>query len=157
MASDCIPTHDQGPQPNQRRTRRWRQLRCAPCLTSIVRQEKMISSSPISRVSLVQTLIILIGVVMTAASLKWFSYPEQTLDWNPIAVAVRDFGFLLLLVPAAWAIVCAILERRSPDWWSPVIAWLSGIALIAGLGGLFYWTISTPYFYHKVPFQTMGQ
>ncbi len=104
-----------------------------------------------------QTLFILLGVLLTAANLRVHAFPDQPLNLNPTAVAVRDFGFFLLIIPVVWSIACVLLERNNSNRWSPFMTLASGLALIALLGGLFYWTVTTPVFYHKMPIQSWTQ
>jgi len=116
----------------------------------------MICSTPISRIALVQTLFILIGVLMTVAHLKLYSFTDGQLDWNPIAIAVRNYGFLLLIIPTIWALTCTLLERNNTNRWSPFMTAVSGFVLIACFCCLFYWTITTPHF-TRFSLQPMGQ
>jgi len=106
----------------------------------------MIPKSPISRMALLQSLVIVIGVFTTGIVLKLHMYPESSLDWNPASVAVRNYGYLLLLVPAAWAVACVVLERCRTNLWSPTRTLISGIVIITLLIGFLWWTTEKPYF-----------
>jgi|GEM_PF-6252576 len=117
----------------------------------------MIPISPIARLALLQSLVIVIGVLTTCMILKLnlSIYKESSVDWNPVAVAVRNFGFLLLIIPAAWAGTCVALEHRRTNFWNSTRTLISGIAIITILIGFFWWTTENPYFYRHEMMGTM--
>ena len=106
----------------------------------------MIPKSPITRMALLQTLVIVIGVFTTGIVLKFHMYPKLSLDWNPASVAVRNYGFFLLIIPAAWTGVCLALERCRTNLWSPTRTLISGIVVITLLIGFLWWTTEKSYF-----------
>ncbi|MES2923978.1 MAG: hypothetical protein V4819_20665 [Verrucomicrobiota bacterium] len=116
------------------------------------------NTSAMSRLALVQFLVTVIGVMTTCAMLKLHQYgpetaahPEPWMRWNPAAVVVRSYGFLLLIVPAAWTFVCMALERRAPERWSRSWTVISGAVLLAALIGFLAWTTFHPFFWQKIP------
>ena len=112
-------------------------------------------TSAISRLALLQCLIVVIGVLTTCGILKLNAYdPEAAIRWNPVAVAVRNVGYLLLMVPAIWTAACIVLERRASNHWNRTWSIASGVLVIALLAGLLWWTTATPFFIQKVPLQT---
>jgi hypothetical protein len=120
----------------------------------------MNSPVTISRLALVQFLVVVIGVLTTCAMLKLHQYdpetarnPEAWMRWNPVAVAVRSCGYLLLVAPALWMIGSVVLERRAPQYWSRGWTITAGILLIAFLFGFLAWTTIYRYFPVKVPFR----
>jgi hypothetical protein len=114
----------------------------------------MIYTSAISRIAMLQCLIVVIGVLTTCGTLKLNAYdPEAAIRWNPLAVAVRNFGYLLLMVPAFWTAACIVLERRASNHWNRTWSIASGALFISLLTGLLWWTTATPFFFQKVPLQ----
>lgn len=110
----------------------------------------------ISRLALLQCLIVVIGVLTTCGILKLNAYdPSVAVRWNPVAVAVRNFGYLLLIVPAIWTAVCLVLERRTSTRWNRTWTIASGLLFTCILNGLLWWTTATPLFFQKVPMQGM--
>ena len=60
----------------------------------------MIPEVPISvRIALFQVLVVIVGVFMTRVAFMMSGYPESNLDWNGLALLVRNYGFTLLLIP----------------------------------------------------------
>ncbi len=111
-------------------------------------------ASAISRLALLQCLIIVVGVLTTCGILKLHAYdPGSAVRWNPVAVAVRNLGFLLLAVPAIWAGACPVLERRVSNRWSRGWSIGSGVIAVVVLIGFLWWTTATPYFFQKIPLQ----
>ena len=53
-----------------------------------------------------------------------------------LAVFVRDYGFLLLLIPAGWVFATLWLERHRSDWLTKRWTILSGVAVLLFLAGL---------------------
>ena len=112
-------------------------------------------TSAISRLALLQYLVVVIGVLTTCGILKLNGYdPAAAIRWNPVAVAIRNLGYLLLLVPAIWAAACIVLERRACNRWNRNWSIASGVLVVSVLVGLLWWTTSTPFFFQKVPLQT---
>jgi hypothetical protein len=114
----------------------------------------MNQASSISRLALLQCFVVVAGVLMTGGILKLNGYdPGSAARWNPVAVAVRNLGFLPLVVPAIWTGGCVVLERRARNDWTRTWSIVSGVLVIAVLSGLLWWTAATPFFFHKVPLQ----
>ena len=113
-------------------------------------------TSAISRLALLQCLIVVIGVLTTCGILKLNAYdPEAAIRWNPVAVAVRNLGYLLLMVPATWTAACVVLERRASNHWNRTWSIASGVLVISVLVALLWWTTATPFFFQKVPLQAL--
>lgn len=55
-------------------------------------------------IALSQTLVIILGFVAVGVVLKASGYPENPmrLRWNPLALFLRHYGLLLLVVPVIW-------------------------------------------------------
>ncbi len=73
-----------------------------------------------------QSVVIVAGALLTAATPRMRGGP-----W--LAVLVRDWGFLLLLIPAAWVLITLWLERHRSDWFTKRWTILSGILVLAAL------------------------
>lgn len=117
----------------------------------------MNQTSAISRLALLQCLVVVIGVLTTCAMLKLYAYdPNTSIRWNPLAVSVRNFGYLLLMIPAIWTAACIVMERRESSHWNRTWSMVSGVLVTAVLAGLLWWTTATPYFFQKVPLQELG-
>jgi hypothetical protein len=119
------------------------------------------SISAVSHLSLVQFLVVVIGVLTTCAMLKLNGYgpdtaahPASGMRRNPVAVAVRSCGLLLLIAPKMWAFGSIALERRAPQFWSRGWMIASGAVLLAVLIGFLAYTTMFPYFQVKIPLQS---
>jgi hypothetical protein len=66
------------------------------------------------RLALLQVLAVIAGVFMTRAVFMMYGYPESELDWNALALLVRNHGFLLLLVPVVWTSARSIWRISGP-------------------------------------------
>ncbi len=107
-------------------------------------------TSPISRLALLQFLVVVVGVLTTCAMLKFNHYGKDNfydsnfiIRWNPVAVAIWNLGYLLLAVPAFWAVACVLLEKRAPELWSQTWSIISGFLVTFLLAGLLFWTTVT--------------
>lgn len=60
-------------------------------------------------IALSQTLVIVLGFIAVGVVLKFSGYPENArwVRWNPVAVFLRHYGLILLLVPMAWTYFAA--------------------------------------------------
>lgn len=89
---------------------------------------------PATRLVLMQVFVILGGIASTAVMLKVWGYPdpEPTIRWNPTAIFLRNWGLLLLAIPAIWS-VCAIRWEQNSDFWTTRWTVLSGYLLLAAL------------------------
>jgi hypothetical protein len=78
-----------------------------------------------------QSVVIVAGSLLTAAT------PGMRSAEGPwLAVLVRDWGFLLLLIPAAWVFATLWLERHRSDWFTKRWTILSGFLVLVSLVGL---------------------
>jgi hypothetical protein len=77
-----------------------------------------------------QSVAIVAGSLLTAATPRMRGSGSGG-PW--LAVFVRDWGFLLLLIPAAWVFVTLWLERHRSDWFTKRWTILSGVLLLAAL------------------------
>ena len=109
------------------------------------------------RIALFQVFAVIVGVFMTRAAFMMSGYPESNLDWNGLALLVRNYGFNLLLIPVAWTIAATYLENYSSGWWSRRWTLTTGIVILAALAILLLWSYSNPYHFHKMPLRTWTQ
>jgi len=78
--------------------------------------------------------VIVGGSMFTATIMKVRGYaPENAADWHWQLVFVRNWGFTLILIPAAWVIATLWLERHQAEWFSKRWTIVSGIVLLCGL------------------------
>ena len=75
-----------------------------------------------------QSLVIVAGAMLTAATPRMRAAGGDG-PWLP--VFVRDWGFLLLLIPAVWVFVTLWLERHRSDWFTKRWTILSGVLVLA--------------------------
>ena len=81
-----------------------------------------------------QSLVILTGSIFTATVLKSGHGARSAGPWLP--VFVRDWGFVLMLIPATWVFLTLWLERHRSDWFTKRWTVLSGVLLLAVLAWL---------------------
>ena len=81
----------------------------------------------------IQTVIVIGGTLTTAALLKAAGYPDARPLWPTLPVFIRDWGFVLLLVPAIWVICTVALERSLVDSSTKRTTIASGVAVILAL------------------------
>ena len=61
------------------------------------------SYSSTSIILLVQFFAVFAGTLITTAMLKGYGYPNaEHMHWNPVAVFIRNWGWLGLLIPVIW-------------------------------------------------------
>lgn len=71
---------------------------------------------------------------MVGMALKVQGYPD-TFTVLPLEIAfVRNWGFLLILIPLAWVIITIWLERHRAEWFSKRWTIASGIGVGVALG-----------------------
>jgi hypothetical protein len=96
----------------------------------------------ISIITLIQTGVIVFGVLMITAILKLKGYGQgEVPDWffRSDAVFMRNSGFKLLLIPACWALLATVLARFQVNHWLRPIIVIAGIAAI--LYGMWYFFV----------------
>jgi hypothetical protein len=97
------------------------------------------------RLALFQVLAVITGVFMTRAVFMVYGYPESNLDWNALALLVRNHGFYLLLAPVVWTSAAVYLENYGTGRWSRRWTVCTGIILLAALAFLFFWSFCNPH------------
>jgi len=105
--------------------------------------------SSLSRLALLQVLVVAVGVLVTCGMLKLYGYPDFARHWNPVSLGVRHSGYLLLFVPAVWTFACLGMERRITGVWTRRWSLASGFILLVVLAGGLWWTSFTPYYWSK--------
>jgi hypothetical protein len=94
----------------------------------------------------VQTLLVILGFFALGIVLKMSGYPDApAVRWNPLAVALRERGFWLLLAPAVWVVFETYAERIDRGLFSYRTVYLAGLALTVALFVLFLYAICFPY------------
>lgn len=105
------------------------------------------------RIALLQELAVIAGVLLTRAAFMVNGYPESDLNWSNLALVIRNYGFLLILVPLLWIAVATYLETYGPGNWSVRWTVASGLSVFCMLVGLLLWSSLNTYHWHKTPLQ----
>lgn len=85
---------------------------------------------------LLQVGVIMAGSLTTGAMMKVMGYQEGIrVDVLLLLLFVRDWGFLLILIPLAWTFLTITLEQRA-YWYSKRWTIGSGLLVLAGLAWL---------------------
>jgi len=63
-----------------------------------------------------QALVIVYGILSTAAILKASGYPDGVNEWRPFSVFVRQYGLVFMIVPALWVWTTIQLEIRAANF-----------------------------------------
>lgn len=83
---------------------------------------------------------------MTAALMKARGFPDSNQFWHPLALFVREWGFLFILIPGLWVAGTVWLESNPrfdfTSRWTMVtgvlvfvgLAWLMFVSVILGSG-----------------------
>jgi len=80
-------------------------------------------------IGLVQLLLIVLGYFALAIIFKMWGYPNVTwIRWNSLALFLRQWGLLLLLVPIVWTAYAVVCCRRERYPFDSRIAAISGVA-----------------------------
>ncbi|MFD0895130.1 hypothetical protein KBB96_00765 [Luteolibacter ambystomatis] len=115
----------------------------------------MTAALPTTRIVMVQILVICIGICSTTVALRIHNYPSAQEDWNVCSVAVRKAGWLLLAIPAAWALCTTRFEAKGHGPWTTRWTIATGVLTIAGLAWFLGWTALEPVIWHVQPLQTL--
>lgn len=96
-------------------------------------------------IALAQILIVLGGFVGTVLVFSASGYPHAPFRWNRLALMLREHGIWLLVVPLLWTLLSTRLQHRLVEE-TFYQAWhLFGMALAAGLLGLFLYASVFPF------------
>jgi hypothetical protein len=109
------------------------------------------------RIALFQVFTVIIGVFMTRAAFMASGYPDADLQWNRLALLLRNHGYFLLLVPLAWTLTATRLENLSSGPWSRRWTLVTGMLVLAALAGLLLWSFSNPYASHRLHLRPMSE
>lgn len=110
---------------------------------------------PITRIALLQCIVIVIGVFATRTGFMFAGYPDGGVEWRRLPLLVHHLGFLLVLLPLIWTAVCIQLERRGPAFWSNRWMIVSGLLIVILLIVLFIDCSTNPY-RGRVPIHILG-
>jgi hypothetical protein len=84
-------------------------------------------------------LAVISGVFIIRVAFLGCGYPDSNQDWNAIALVLRSYGSILLLVPVVWATAVTYLEQYGTGRWSKRWTVCTGILLLATLVIVFMW------------------
>lgn len=73
------------------------------------------------------------GWLATATMMRAAGYPDENLVWRPLSLFVRNWGFVLILLPGIWAAGSIWLENHRAELFSKRWTIVSGVALFAAL------------------------
>lgn len=76
-----------------------------------------------------QSGMIVAGSLLIAVILKARGYPDRFSELPPVLGFVRNWGFLLIVIPAVWAAVTIWLERHRPHLFSKSWTVATGVAV----------------------------
>jgi cell division protein FtsW (lipid II flippase) len=77
-----------------------------------------------------QVLVVVFGFFWNRIQLKALNYPNDPLrEWNPRALWLREYGWVLLIIPVVWTLWAALRRKDSTALPMPVM--ISGIVLLA--------------------------
>ena len=100
----------------------------------------------ITLLALFQVLMVIIGFLALGIVLKLSGYPDLIgLHWNPLAVFLREHGFLLLLLSSVWTVYAVAVERVQRGWLLPQVAFSLGVGLALFFVPLFLYAAVFPY------------
>jgi hypothetical protein len=81
--------------------------------------------------AVLQSALIIGGSMSTATLMKARGFPDPTQFWHPLALFVRNWGFLLILFPGIWVIATIWLERNRSAYFSTRWTLVSGLIVLA--------------------------
>jgi len=88
-----------------------------------------------------QALVIMAGSLVTGAAMKVMGYDDALgQDWSPFLRFIRNWGFLLILIPLAWTVLTISLEQRA-YWYSKRWTFGSGLVVLLGLAWLLCYAV----------------
>lgn len=94
----------------------------------------------VSIVTLLQTGVVVFGTLFVSAILKLKGYRSGSVPdsfFREDALFIRHYGFLLLLIPACWAIFAIIAIHIEARQWIQAVILAAGMLLIL-LGPIYY-------------------
>ena len=90
---------------------------------------------------LVQAFVIIAGSLTTGATMKLMGYEEGNgMELPLLPLLIRNWGFLLIVIPLAWTVLTIALEQRT-DWHSKRWMIASGLLVLVLLGWLVVYAI----------------
>lgn len=93
----------------------------------------------ITVMGLVQIVCVVVGFFALGIVLKISGYPDGNplAVWSPVAVFLRTYGLLLLMVPILWVGLAVFSVHRDRGFFQERVALLLGVIVAAGLVGAF--------------------
>ena len=90
---------------------------------------------------LLQVSVIMAGSLITGAIMKIMGYEDTFSErWSPFLRFIRNWGFLLIMIPMAWTILTVAMEQRA-YWYSKRWTMGSGLLVLASLVWLVVYAI----------------
>lgn len=99
----------------------------------------------ITFLALLQTMLIVAGFCALGIVLKISGYPAvEHVRWNPLAVALREHGMWLLLLPVLWVVFATMARRIDRGFFSDRSAYILGATLSCLIIGMFLYACVAP-------------
>lgn len=96
--------------------------------------------------ALVQTLLVVAGFLGLGIVLKMAGWPhDDTVEWRPFAVFLRQHGFVLLVLPVLWTIYGVSAERVDRGVLSYRAACIVGVCIAVSIISAFIYAACFPY------------
>lgn len=90
-----------------------------------------------SILGLMQSVVVLYGILATATMMKVYGYPDAPMMWRDDSLFVRRFGLVLFAVPILWVSATIFMERYDLTF-SKRYTLITGVALLVWL--VFYFS-----------------
>jgi hypothetical protein len=91
--------------------------------------------------AVLQSALIIGGSLTTGVLMKARGFADPNQFGHPWAVFVRNWAFLLILIPGAWVVATIWLERNRGSDFSTRWTVVTGLLVVVGLGGLMTFSV----------------
>ena len=100
---------------------------------------------PYSIIGIIMALIIVLGTLLTTASLKLLGYPDNDqYRWNPISTWIREHGFVVLALPFIWIALVFVYLNKNQKNDTRSNAMIGGLITLGVLAVFYIWTTALP-------------
>ncbi len=100
----------------------------------------------IAIIGMVMLLLIVLGFVGLGIVMKMNGYPKsEMIRWTPLALALRQHGHWLLLLPVVWMIYAVVVFRLDRGLFMEGLAYVIGSLLLLVVPMLFLFAIVNPF------------